>query len=171
MLPKARAATAASGIALAMPILFAVGIGTPARAQSADCAALIQAGQDAVVEQIRLEETTIKQPTSVRDLTCLGNFFGGGLNLLTSLTDFGALANQFSGQICSAIRSAWDATLGSVNCGLMVTGPQLGFGMPGGGNLCGRLNIGGGGNVLANFGVGAGGGTYAAPLVPRPAGY
>ena len=165
MPPRARAATAAA--------LFAVtvGIGTPARAQSADCAALIQAGQDAVIEQIRLEETTIKQPTSVRDLTCLGNFFGGGLNLLTSLTDFGALANQFSGQICSAIRGAWDATLGSANCGLMVTGPQLGFGMPGGGNLCGRLNIGGGGNVLANFGVGTGGGTYAAPLVPRPAGY
>ena len=37
MSPRARAATAASGIALAMPILFAVtaGIGAPARAPSA----------------------------------------------------------------------------------------------------------------------------------------
>lgn len=159
--------------AVATAALFAIAVdgGSAAYAQSADCAALIQAGQDAVIEQIRLEETTIKQPTSVREMTCLGNFFGTGLNLLSNLTDFGALAGQFSGQLCSAVRSAWDAALGSANCGLMVTGPQLGFGMPGGGNLCGRLNIGGGGNVLGNFGVGMGGGTYAAPATVVPTGY
>lgn len=156
--------------ALAAGLLCAVSIGSTAYAQSAGCTALIQAGTDAIAEQIRIEEGTIKQPTSVRELTCLGSFFGGGLSLLASLTDFSSLASELGGRLCTAVKSAWDATLGTASCGLTLTGYNLGFGL-GGGNLCGRLTIGGGGSVLGNFGVGAGGGTYYAPTVARPAGY
>ena len=143
---------------------------TAAYAQSAGCSALMQAGADAISGQIALEDGTIKQPQSVRSLSCLGDFFGNGLNLLASLTDVSALVNGMAGQLCSALKSAWDAQLGAANCGLTVTGINFGFGGLGGGSFCPKLTIGGGGAVLGQFGTG-GGGTYVPSYSQRPTGY
>lgn len=142
---------------------------TTAYAQSEGCTALMQAGADAISGQIALEDGTIKQPQSVRSLSCLSDFFGNGLSLLTSVTDISALVNSMAGQFCATLKSAWDAQLGSANCGLTITGINFGFGL-GGGNFCGRLTIGGGGAVLGQFGTG-GGGTYVPSYSQRPTGY
>lgn len=140
-----------------------------AYAQSEGCTALMQAGADAISGQIALEDGTIKQPTSVRSLSCLGDFFGNGLNLLSSVADIGALVNGMAGQFCATLKSAWDAQLGAANCGLTVTGINFGFGL-GGGNFCGKLTIGGGGATLGQFGTG-GGGTYVPSYSQQPTGY
>lgn len=142
---------------------------TSAYAQSEGCTALMQAGADAISGQIALEDGTIKQPQSVRSLSCLGDFFGNGLSLLTSVTDIGALVNGMAGQFCATLRNAWEAQLGAASCGLTVTGINFGFGL-GGGNFCGRLTIGGDGAVLGQFGTG-GGGTYIPSYNQRPTGY
>ncbi len=142
---------------------------TAAYAQSEGCTALMQAGADAISGQIALEDGTIKQPQSVRSLSCLGDFFGNGLSLLTSVTDISALVNGMAGQLCATLKSAWDAQLGTANCGLTITGINFGFGL-GGGNFCGKLTIGGGGAVLGQFGTG-GGGTYVPSYSQRPTGY
>ena len=144
---------------------------TTAQAQSEGCTALMQAGADAISGQIALEDGTIKQPTSVRSLSCLDDFFGNGLSLLTSVTDFGALVNSMAGQFCATLRSAWESQLGAANCGLTVTGINYGFGL-GGGSFCPKLTIGGGGATLGQFGTGTnGGGTYVAPYSQQPTGY
>ena len=142
---------------------------TAAYAQSEGCTALMQAGADAISGQIGLEDGTIKQPQSVRSLSCLGDFFGNGLNLLASLTDINALMSAMAGQLCSALKSAWDSELGGANCGITVTGINFGFGL-GGGNFCGKLTIGGGGATLGQIGVG-GSGTYVPSYSQRPTGY
>ncbi len=140
-----------------------------AHAQSEGCTALMQAGADAISGQIALEDGTIKQPTSVRSLSCLGDFFGNGLNLLTSVADIGALVNGMAGQLCATLKSAWDAQLGAANCGLTVTGINFGFGL-GGGNFCPKLTIGGSGATLGQFGTN-GGGTYVPSYSQQPTGY
>ena len=142
-----------------------------AYAQSEGCTALMQAGADAISGQIALEDGTIKQPTSVRSLSCLGDFFGNGLSLLTSVTDIGALVNNMAGQFCATLRNAWEAQLGAANCGLTVTGINFGFGL-GGGNFCPKLTIGGGGAALGQFGTSTGGGgTYVPSYSQQPTGY
>ena len=140
-----------------------------AYAQSEGCTALMQAGADAISGQIALEDGTIKQPQSVRSLSCLGDFFGNGLSLLTSVTDIGALVNNMAGQFCATLKNAWEAQLGIANCGLTVTGINFGFGL-GGGNSCPKLTIGGGGATLGQFGTG-GGGTYVPSYSQQPTGY
>jgi len=140
-----------------------------AYAQSEGCTALMQAGADAISGQIALEDGTIKQPTSVRSLSCLGDFFGNGLSLLTSVADIGALVNNMAGQFCATLKNAWDAQLGAANCGLTVTGINYGFGL-GGGSFCPKLTIGGGGATLGQFGTN-GGGTYVPSYSQQPTGY
>lgn len=139
-------------------------------AQSEGCTALLQAGADATSGRIRMEDSIIKQPISVRNLTCLGDLFGNGLNILTSLTDPSALLGNLANQFCAAVRDAWNAEISSVtSCGLTVTGLNFGLGNLGGGNFCGTLTIGGGGAPLTTLGIG--GGTYIPSYQQRPTGY
>lgn len=159
-----------------MPAVLCLSFATvmPTYAASDGCNALIQAGLDASSGQIRTEDDTIRQPTSVKSLTCLGDFFGGGLKLLTSLTDVSSLINSMAGQFCTALRNAWESQLGSANCGISVTGINFGFGGLGGGSFCGTLTIGGGGGQLGSIGVqtgGGGGSSYVPTYNQRPTGY
>lgn len=147
-----------------------------AQGASQGCAALAQAGVDAATAQIAAEERTIQAPQSVRGLTCLDGFFNGtGLDVLVNLADFGNLVGTLRGQLCAAVTNAWRSTLGSVQCGLTVSGFDLGFGGLGlgGGTFCPRLNIGGNGSQLINLGVGTGGqsGFYLNGVQQLPSGY
>lgn len=161
----------------------AVGLaGAPAAASaqvangaSQGCAALAQAGVDAATAQIAAEDQTIQPPQSVRGLTCLDGFFNGtGLDVLVNFANFGNLVGAIQGQLCAAVTNAWRSTLGNAQCGLSVSGFDLGFGNLGGGSFCQRLNIGGNGSQLANFGVGTGGaqtGFYVNGMQQLPSGY
>ena len=103
------------------------------------------------------DETTISQPQSVTSLTCLGNFFNGiGLNLVTNLLNPATLLQSVEGQLCSAVQSTWDSWLGSAQCGLTITGFNLGFGGLGGGLSCPKLTFGGDGPPITTLGTGVG---------------
>ena len=159
----------------------AVSVPLQALAQSPGCAALIQAGADAVAAQTAAEDRVLRQPRSVRELTCLDDFFsGGGLNILTNMTDFSSLMSNLGGQFCAAVRNVWQSEIGSAQCGLTVSGFDLGFGRGGGGGaFCPSLNIGGGGSALFNAGAsasggvgrGTGSGVYVNGRQQLPAGY
>lgn len=163
--------------------VVAIGLaGVPAAASaqvangaSQGCAALAQAGVDAATAQIAAEDQTIQPPQSVRGLTCLDGFFNGtGLDVLVNFANFGNLVGAIQGQLCAAVTNAWRSTLGNAQCGLSVSGFDLGFGGLGGGNFCPRLNIGGNGSQLANFGVGTRGaqtGFYVNGVQQLPSGY
>lgn len=146
-----------------------------ANGASQGCAALAQAGVDAATAQIAAEDQTIQPPQSVRGLTCLDGFFNGtGLDVLVNFANPGNLIGAIQGQLCAAVTNAWRSTLGTVQCGLTVSGFDLGFGGGlGGGSFCPRLNIGGNGSRLANFGVGTGGqtGFYVNGVQQLPSGY
>ena len=146
-----------------------------ANGASQGCAALAQAGVDAATAQIATEDQIIQPPQSVRGLTCLDGFFNGtGLDVLVNFTNPGNLIGAIQGQLCAAVTNAWRSTLGTVQCGLSVSGFDLGFGSLGGGSFCPRLNIGGNGSQLANFGVGTGGGQtgfYLNGTQQLPSGY
>ena len=148
-----------------------------ANGASQGCAALAQAGVDAAAAQIAAEDQTIQPPQSVRGLTCLDGFFNGaGLDVLVNFANPGNLIGAIQGQLCAAVTNAWRSTLGNAQCGLSVSGFDLGFGGLGlgGGNFCPRLNIGGNGSQLANFGAGTGGaqsGFYVNGVQQLPSGY
>ncbi len=164
------AAVVATGLA-GMP---AVASAQVANGASQGCAALAQAGVDAATAQIAAEDQTIQPPQSVRGLTCLDGFFNGtGLDVLVNFANFGNLIGAIQGQLCAAVTNAWRSTLGNAQCGLTVSGFDLGFGGLGGGSFCPRLNIGGNGSQLANFGVGTGGqtGFYVNGVQQLPSGY
>ena len=163
-------AVVATGLA-GMP---AVASAQVANGASQGCAALAQAGVDAATAQIAAEDQTIQPPQSVRGLTCLDGFFNGtGLDVLVNFANPGNLIGAIQGQLCAAVTNAWRSTLGTVQCGLSVSGFDLGFGNLGGGSFCPRLNIGGNGSQLANFGVGTGGqtGFYLNGTQQLPSGY
>jgi hypothetical protein len=124
---------------------------------SVGCAALVQAAANGMTARMAADQNTIQQPKSVTSLSCLGNFFNGvGLNLVTNLLNPGSLLQSVEGQICSAIQSTWNSWLGQVQCGLTVTGFNLGFGGLGGGLSCPSLNFGGGGPPISTVGLGVG---------------
>ena len=165
------AASIAAGLAGTPVLAFA----QAANNASQGCAALAQAGADAATAQIAAEDQTIQAPQSVRNLTCLDGFFNGtGLDVLVNLANFGNLVGAFQGQLCTAATNAWRSTLGNAQCGLTISGFNLGFGGLGGGNFCPRLNIGGNGSQLANLGVGYGNGQtgyYVNGVQQLPSGY
>ena len=164
------AAVVATGLA-GMPAAASAQV---ANGASQGCAALAQAGVDAATAQIAAEDQTIQPPQSVRGLTCLDGFFNGtGLDVLVNFANFGNLVGAIQGQLCAAVTNAWRSTLGNAQCGLSVSGFDLGFGNLGGGSFCPRLNIGGNGSQLANFGVGTGGqtGFYLNGTQQLPSGY
>ena len=144
---------------VALPLLAAL----PADAQtattgSAGCAVLTQAAATGAESRIAADGQTIQQPQSVKNLTCLDNFFSGtGLNLVTNLLNPTNLLQSVEGQICNLLQQEWNNLVGSATCGLTVTGFNLGFGGLGGGLSCPKLSFGGGGPPLMNFGVGNGG--------------
>ncbi|MBV8456923.1 MAG: hypothetical protein JO122_09950 [Acetobacteraceae bacterium] len=147
-----------------------------ASAQSPGCTALVQSASQALNAQLAYDSNAVKQPTSVRDLTCLDGFFNGvGLNLFSSMTDFASLLDSLGGRLCSALKSAWNSEVGSLRCGLTVTGFDLGFGGLGGGNLCPTLSIGGGGASLGSVGLSSagntGGGYYLNTQIQAPTGF
>jgi hypothetical protein len=146
------------GSVLAVSITLATG---PAFAQtstgSVGCAVLAQAAANGMSARMAADQNTIQQPKSVTSLSCLGNFFNGvGLNLVTNLLNPGSLLQAVEGQVCNAVQQTWNSWLGQVQCGLTVTGFNLGFGGIGGGLSCPSLSFGGGGPPISTIGLGAG---------------
>lgn len=135
----------------------------PSLARAADtdgCAILAQAAADGLSARMGADDQTIRPPQSVSKLSCLNNFFNGvGLNVLTNLLDPSSLLNAVEGQICSAATSAWQSVLGSAQCGITLTGFNLGFGGLGGGVMCPKLSFGGGGGAIGSIGSGLSAGT------------
>ena len=144
---------------------------------SALCATLAQAAADGMTNRIQADQQTIKPPASVTQLSCLNNFFNGtGLNLLTSLINPANLLQNVEGQICNAVNSAWQSAVGSAQCGLTLTGFNMGFGLGlGGGAMCPKLSFGGGGPPIGSFSTGYqtgnGFGLYTNGQPTTPTGY
>jgi hypothetical protein len=131
-----------------------------ADSDSDDCGKLINAGAQGAQQQISADQAAITPPASVTTLTCLDNFFNGtGLNLISSLLDPATLLSSVEGRICDLVRSEWTSVVGSLHCGLTVTGVNIGFGLGslGAGSLCPRISFGGGGAPIASFSTGVGG--------------
>ena len=143
----------------------AIGLGTtpssPAVTQpntgSAGCAAITQAAANGLTARINADNASINPPRSVTAMTCLSNFFNGiGLNVITNLLNPALLLQAVEYQICNAVQAAWNSTIGQIQCGLTLTGFNLGFGGLGGGLICPRLSFGGGGAPIASLGFGFG---------------
>ncbi len=149
----------ARGLVVLLPAMAVAG---PAAAQgtatgSVGCAAVTQAAINGQTSRIGADDTTINPPQSVKNLTCLDNFFNGvGLNLVTNLLNPGNLLQAVEGQICSLAKQEWSSLLGSAQCGLTITGFNLGFGGIGGGLSCPKLSFGGGGPPIGSVGLGVG---------------
>ncbi len=128
---------------------------------SANCSTLVQAAANGLNARVAADDQNIRPPQSVKSLTCLDNFFNGvGLNVIANLLDPASLLTAVEGQICSLVTSTWNQMLGTAQCGLTVTGFNLGFfgaGGLGGGSLCPTLSFGGGGPPIGTLGVGANG--------------
>lgn len=131
----------------------------------AGCTVLAQASAAGLAARIQADDQTIKQPRSVTTLSCLDNFFNGvGLNVLTNLLDPGSLLNSVEGKICAMATSAWQNAIGSVQCGITITGFNVGFGSLGGGTFCPKLTFGGGGAAIGSIGTSLGGGNNMSGL-------
>ena len=155
--------------------LPAIAMAQTATTGSTGCATIVQAGIDGAAARIQADDTSIPAPQSVTSLTCLDNFFSGsGLNVITSLLDPTALLNSIKGQLCNAVKSAWQSAIGSSQCGLTVSGFNLGFGGFGGGTMCPRLSFGGGGPTIGSITTGqysGGSGLYINGQGTPPTGY
>ncbi|MBB4200211.1 hypothetical protein CCR94_02280 [Rhodoblastus sphagnicola] len=158
----------------------ALALSAPASAQtagSAGCAAITQAASNAIATRISVDDQNITQPTSVKSLSCLDNFFkGAGLNVVTNLLNPQNLLQSIQTQICNKINSLWNQTLGSTQCGITLTGLKLGFlggSTSGGGISCPKLSFGGGGPPIARIGTGTNnsGGLYMSGNAVAPTGY
>ena len=124
---------------------------------SAGCTAITQAAANGLTARINADNQSINPPRSVTTMTCLDNFFNGiGLNVITNLLNPQLLLQAVEYQICNAVQSVWNSTIGQVQCGLTLTGFNLGFGGLGGGLSCPRLSFGGGGAPLGSLGFGFG---------------
>jgi hypothetical protein len=142
---------------------------------SVGCAAITQAAANGMTSRVQADDATINAPKSVTTLTCLDNFFNGvGLNLVTNLLNPDTLLQTVESKICSAVQQTWSSLLGSAQCGLTITGFNMGFGGLGGGLSCPRLSFGGGGPAIASIGLGTGGsgsGLYITGNGLPPTGY
>lgn len=141
---------------------------------SVGCAAIAQASANGMTARIQADDAGINAPRSVKTLTCLDGFFNGvGLNLVTNFLNPGTLLQAVEGQICNLVKSEWNSLLGGAQCGLTITGFNLGFGGIGGGLSCPKLTFGGGGPPIATvgLGIGGGGGLYIQGNGLAPTGY
>lgn len=123
---------------------------------SVGCTALAQSAANAAATRIANGDTNIKQPNSVKNLTCLTNFFNGtGLNVVNSLLNPTTLLASIVTQICTALGTEWKKLLGTANCGITLTSFKLGFlGGLGSGLTCPKLSFGGGGPPIGTVGIG-----------------
>ena len=171
-----RRAPTAAAFAVLLPAA-AFGQAATTTTGSALCATLAQAAADGMTNRIQADQQTIKPPTSVTQLSCLNNFFNGvGLNLLTSLINPANLLQNVEGQLCQAVNQAWQSYVGTGQCGLTLTGFNLGFGLGlGGGQMCPKLSFGGGGPPLGSVSTGynsqQGFGLYTNGQPTMPTGY
>lgn len=143
---------------------------------SVGCSAIVQAAANGQTARIGADNQTIQPPQSVTTLSCLNNFFNGtGLNLVTNLLNPQTLLQNVEGQICNAVRSAWNSFLsGASQCGITLTGINFGFGGLGGGLSCPRITFGGGGPPIGMIGIGTGtpgSGLYLHGTITAPPGY
>ena len=163
------AAIAAAGAILQPALALAADTG------SANCTLITQAAADGITARIQADNHDIAAPQSVTTLSCLDGFFSGaGLNVITDVLNPANLITSVEGKICNMATQAWNSMLSSVQCGLTVTGFDLGFGGFGGGNFCPRLSFGGGGPSWGTFGVGgsaSGGGVIVNGSSLAPTGY
>ena len=163
------AALAAAAVVLQPALALAADLG------SANCTLITQAAADGITARIQADNHDIAAPQSVTTLSCLDGFFSGaGLNVITDLLNPANLITSVEGKICNMATQAWNSMLSSVQCGLTVTGFDLGFGGFGGGNFCPRLSFGGGGPSWGTFGVGgsaSGGGVIVNGTSLAPTGY
>ena len=142
----------------------------------ANCTLITQGGADGVAARIQGDDNSIRDPISVKNLTCLDGFFNGfGLNLIANLLDPATLFNNVEGKICALVSATLSSLTGSAQCGLTITGFNLGFGGFGGGGFCPKLSFGGGGPTWGTFGVGSvlngGGGFTVNGAALPPTGY
>lgn len=146
-----------AGLALVPTFALAQSDGT---ATDQNCTVLAQQAAAGMAATLQADDQTITPPKSVTQLSCLNNFFNGiGLNVVTNLLNPASLLQAVEGQICSAVQSAWNSTIGAQHCGLTLTGFNMGgFDGLGGGNLCPSLSFGGGGVPIGSIGTGAGAG-------------
>lgn len=173
-----RPSTAAIGL---LVTIAASGLTHPVRAQttstgSVGCTAITQASTNGMTARVGSDDTTVPPPQSVKNMTCLGNFFNGiGLNLITNIINPASILQAIQGQICGLIQQQWSSMLGSAQCGLTITGFNMGFGGIGGGLSCPKLSFGGGGPPIASFGIGtgssSGNGLYINGTGTLPSGY
>lgn len=153
---------------IVLAAMAAAALAVPALAQpapsSVNCAAITQAAADGASARISADDSSIKPPSSVTRLSCLDGLFNGlGLDVITNLLNPTNLIAAVEGKICSAVTQEWNSLIGSAQCGLTITGFNLGFGGLGGGGFCPRLSFGGGGPPIATLGAGlgyAGGGGF-----------
>lgn len=143
---------------------------------SANCTLLTQAAADGAASRISADDSAIKPPTSVTKLSCLDDLFNGvGLDVITNFLDPTNLLTAVEGKICAAVTQEWNSLIGSVQCGLTISGFNLGFGGLGGGGFCPRLSFGGGGPPLGSIGggigYGGGGGLVVNGSSLAPTGY
>ncbi len=160
-------------IALAM-LLPGAALAQTTTTGTVGCAALAQAAADGTTARIQADNSYIQTPQSVTNLTSLNNFFNGiGLDVVTNLLDPSNLLRAVEGQICQAVQQSWNSLIGSAQCGLTLTGFNLGFGGIGGGLSCPKLSFGGGGPAIATIGVGSSnsGGLYVNGTARPPTGY
>ncbi len=146
------------GIAFVPVLALAQSTQTPT---DQNCTVLAQQAAAGMAATLQADDQTLTPPKSVTSLSCLNNFFNGvGLHVVTNLLNPTSLLQAVEGQICSALQSAWNSTVGSVHCGLTLTGFQMGgFGGLGGGNLCPSLSFGGGGVPIGSIGASTGSGS------------
>lgn len=162
--------------AMACTVVAALLIPVQGRADDTDgCTTLANSAAAGLANTIAADDQTIKPPQSVTTLSCLGSFYNGtGLNVITNLLDPGSLLATIEGKICSAVQSTWNNYVGSVQCGLTITGFNVGFGGLGGGNFCPKLSFGGGGSSIGSVGAGLSGtqsGRYLTGTGIPPSGY
>ena len=110
--------------ALAGTVLAALLVPVQGWADDTDgCTTLANSAAAGLANTIAADDQTIKPPQSVTTLSCLGSFYNGtGLNVITNLLDPGSLLATIEGKICSAVQSTWNNYVGSVQCGLTITG-------------------------------------------------
>ena len=110
--------------------------------------------------RIAADDAQIQAPVSVRELTCMSFFFDG--DVFNVLTDFGGylvgmLTEAAFREACNLARQAWDATIGNIQCGIVLQGFSIGFGGSlRGGTFCPTVVLGGNGPAVWGASVMAG---------------
>lgn len=165
--------------ASALVLIASLSTGVASAQMSEGCTELRQAAANGMAARMAADERDIRPPQSVTALACLDKFFDGiGFNVLTEginpMSMLSSAAQKMMAQACQVALSAWRSQVGSINCGLTVSGLNLGFGGLGGGNYCPQISLGGGGGVIGSGTLGGGvgyNGYYVNGQPMTPTGY